>query len=164
MNRHYSGPDIHWMGYFLQNCVVLAMYFLINSETSSWVDWHFPYQTLFFQAHLLAMVLDSLKKYQFHPRTKQYRMCAEQVACEFGLCFALVVADSTLLVRQAIAVKNSSTTSTNAGIIQIALVGFVLFFSLLRFLASCRRRPQKSVENKSKSDTKRSPTSSTPFL
>ncbi len=143
-----SGPDVHWSCYFIQNCVILLVYFLVNSETASWVSWNTPYQTLFFQTHLLAMVLDVMKKAQYDVNTKQLCLHAPQASLDFGVSFALLVTDSTLLIRQAIDVKNSSTTSTNAGIIQLSLVAFVSLFSIFRFLAACRRSIQSKKTKK----------------
>jgi hypothetical protein len=121
---------------FAQNCVVIAIYLMINSQISSWQNWSLPYDTVLFTSHLICILADVVKMSQFDHTHGDIRIHKHQLAWDRAIATEVLFVDATAVIRQTFDVKNSNTITTNGGIIQLCLLGFLTFVSLTRLVES----------------------------
>jgi len=132
------GHDLHCLVYLVQHCVVAVLFLIINAQVPSWGNWDYPFQAVFFPVHILVLMSDYVKYKQWHHKQNKLIMTSQQMWNDQVLCFVTLFVDITLLVNQAVAIKNNHS---NPGVIQVALVAFVVLVSCIRApIAWCRER------------------------
>lgn len=118
--------------------MVVVLYLIINCQVSSWSDWTYPYQSVFFPVHFVAAIFDYVKARQWHYEHKKPLLTTQQVWTDQVLSFIMCFVDIVLLVNQGVFLKHNKSRATIA---QIVLVAYVLTASLLRLgLAWSRQR------------------------
>lgn len=138
INARHWGHDLHFLVYFVQHCVVVVLYLIINAGVPSWTNWNYPYQSTFFPAHIMLLVFDYVKFKQWNHSENKVLLTSQQVWTDQIISFVALLVDIVLLVNQSVSMKHGTQ---NPAIIQLSLVVFVTVVDGIRWIISwCRKK------------------------
>lgn len=153
MKGWHTGYELRMAVVFIQHVIVAVLYLIINCQVTSWGNWSYPYQSVFFPIHFTAILFDYVKARQWHYGHGKPILTSQQLWTDQILSVMMVLVDIVLLVNQAVSLKHQNT---GAGAVQIALVSYVLVVSLCRWiLCWFRKRVNVKMSASSSSNSER---------
>lgn len=125
---------VAWIAAWTQTTITVILYWWINSESSDWIDWQIPSQTLLFPAHFLLSIHDSVN-WVMHDVGNLFMKTREFHIYKTILRGVLLV-DLTAVIRQSILYED---TRNRWHLTQLVLLCILLTITLVRgcFVTRC---------------------------